>query len=143
MPAERAKEYRVKFLKTLFGIGSDPRAAMIPLYRSIVAEARQPIWYAEMGVPDTLDGRFETLALQEIVAFTVAANIPSRRVMGRLGMRRTLADVERLREKDLARRKREREECQVWEPKVKVVGVDCSAAIGAAGPHLVDAENYG
>jgi hypothetical protein len=45
-------------------------------------------------------------------------------------LRRTLADVERLREKDLARRKREREECQVWEPKVKVVGVDCDAAIG-------------
>lgn len=62
MPAERAEDQDVKFLKTLFGIGPDPRAAMIPLYRSIVAEARQPAWYAEMGVPDTLDGRFDMIA---------------------------------------------------------------------------------
>ncbi len=52
----------MKFLKTLFGIGPDPRAAMIPLYISVVAEARQPAWYAEMGVPDTLDGRFDMIA---------------------------------------------------------------------------------
>jgi cytochrome b pre-mRNA-processing protein 3 len=52
----------VKFLKTLFGLGPDPRAEMIPLYNSIVAEARQPVWYAEMGVPDTLDGRFDMIA---------------------------------------------------------------------------------
>lgn len=52
----------MKILKTLFGIGPDPRAATIPLYRSIVAEARQPVWYADMGVPDTLDGRFDMIA---------------------------------------------------------------------------------
>ena len=52
----------MKFLKTLFGIGPDPRAAMIPLYRSIVVMARQPDWYADMGVPDTLDGRFDMIA---------------------------------------------------------------------------------
>ena len=52
----------MNFLKTLFGIGPDPRAALIPLYSSIVAEARQPVWYAEMGVPDTLDGRFDMVA---------------------------------------------------------------------------------
>ena len=52
----------MNFLKTLFGIGPDPRAALIPLYNSIVLEARQPAWYAEMGVPDTLDGRFDMIA---------------------------------------------------------------------------------
>ena len=62
MPAERAKDKAVKFLKSLFGIGSDPRAALIPLYNSVVKEARQPVWYAEMGVPDTLDGRFDMVA---------------------------------------------------------------------------------
>jgi cytochrome b pre-mRNA-processing protein 3 len=61
-PAEWAKDYVVKFLKTLFGFGSDPRAALIPLYNSVVIEARQPAWYAEMGVPDTLDGRFDMIA---------------------------------------------------------------------------------
>jgi cytochrome b pre-mRNA-processing protein 3 len=53
---------KVNFVKRLFGIGADPRAAMIPLYRSIVEEARSPWWYAEAGVPDTLDGRFDMVA---------------------------------------------------------------------------------
>jgi cytochrome b pre-mRNA-processing protein 3 len=62
MPAERAKEIDVKILRTLLGIGADPREALIPLYNSIVVEARQPAWYAGMGVPDTLDGRFDMVA---------------------------------------------------------------------------------
>ena len=45
MPAERAKEDGVKFLKTLFGIGADPRAALLPLYGAVVAEARRPVWH--------------------------------------------------------------------------------------------------
>lgn len=52
----------MRFLKTIFGIGADSRAELIPLYNSVVAEARQPAWYAEMGVPDTLDGRFDMIA---------------------------------------------------------------------------------
>lgn len=53
---------QVNFVKRLLGIGTDPRAAMIPLYRSIVEEARNPWWYSEAGVPDTLDGRFDMVA---------------------------------------------------------------------------------
>lgn len=52
----------MNFLKTLFGIGPDPREVLIPLYNSVVTEARDPVWYAEMGVPDTLDGRFDMVA---------------------------------------------------------------------------------
>lgn len=52
----------VQFLKTLFGFGPDPREALVPLYSSVVAEARDPVWYAEMNVPDTLDGRFDMIA---------------------------------------------------------------------------------
>jgi cytochrome b pre-mRNA-processing protein 3 len=33
------------------------------LHRIIVAQARQPAFYAALGVPDTLDGRFELIAL--------------------------------------------------------------------------------
>ena len=33
------------------------------LHEAIVAQARQPGFYAAMGVPDTLDGRFELIAL--------------------------------------------------------------------------------
>lgn len=46
----------------IFGIGADPREVLIPLYNSAVSEARDPVWYAEMGVPDTLDGRFDMVA---------------------------------------------------------------------------------
>ena len=52
----------MKILKALFGNDPDPRERFVPLYSSIVAEARQPLWYAEMGVPDTLDGRFDMVA---------------------------------------------------------------------------------
>jgi cytochrome b pre-mRNA-processing protein 3 len=41
---------------------SDPRDAMIPLYNVIVSEGRQPHWYREGKVPDTLDGRFDMIA---------------------------------------------------------------------------------
>ena len=34
-----------------------------PLYAAIVAQARQPGFYLEAGVPDSLDGRFELIAL--------------------------------------------------------------------------------
>jgi cytochrome b pre-mRNA-processing protein 3 len=33
------------------------------LYAAIVAQARQPVFYAEIGVPDTLEGRYEMLML--------------------------------------------------------------------------------
>lgn len=52
----------MRLLKTLFGIGPDPRAELLPLYASIVEEARDPAWYAQMGVLDTLDGRFDMVA---------------------------------------------------------------------------------
>ncbi|WP_242126715.1 ubiquinol-cytochrome C chaperone family protein [Sphingobium sp. Sx8-8] len=40
---------------------SDPRDAMRPLYNAIVAEGRQPHWYVEGQVPDTIDGRFDMI----------------------------------------------------------------------------------
>jgi len=52
----------VEFLKKWFVGGQDPRNAVTPLYASIVAEARDPVWYARLGVPDTLDGRFDMIA---------------------------------------------------------------------------------
>lgn len=44
-------------------LGRDPaREALVPLYRSIVAAARRPVWYRAGGVPDTIDGRFDMVA---------------------------------------------------------------------------------
>lgn len=39
------------------------RAAVELLYAGIVEQARSPVFFTALGVPDTLDGRFETLAL--------------------------------------------------------------------------------
>ncbi|SNS56693.1 cytochrome b pre-mRNA-processing protein 3 [Sphingomonas laterariae] len=41
----------------------DQRAPYRPLYDAVVAEARTPIWYLDGGVPDTVDGRFDMVAL--------------------------------------------------------------------------------
>lgn len=36
---------------------------MHAIYAAIVAQARQPVFYAELGVPDTLEGRYDMLML--------------------------------------------------------------------------------
>ena len=38
------------------------------LYGTIVAQARLPIFYTDYGVPDTVEGRFEMLALHQALA---------------------------------------------------------------------------
>ena len=49
-------------LSRLFG-PSRLQAQADALYGAIVAQARHPAFYAALGVPDTLDGRFEMVAL--------------------------------------------------------------------------------
>lgn len=48
------------FLQRLFG-RTDPKDSLMPLYHAIVAEGRQPHWYLDGAVPDTLDGRFDMI----------------------------------------------------------------------------------
>ena len=48
-------------LSRLFGARRE-RAALRPLYDAAVALAREPEWYREGGVPDTLEGRFDMVA---------------------------------------------------------------------------------
>ncbi|WP_119458327.1 ubiquinol-cytochrome C chaperone family protein [Rhodospirillaceae bacterium SYSU D60014] len=53
-------------LKTLFGRNRRAGPAEDTadrLYAAIVAQARHPAFYQEYGVPDTVDGRFEMIAL--------------------------------------------------------------------------------
>src|SRR5690606_9796617 len=38
-------------------------ARVLPIYSGIVAQARQPVFYAGLGVPDTLEGRYDMLML--------------------------------------------------------------------------------
>jgi cytochrome b pre-mRNA-processing protein 3 len=51
----------LSFFQRIFG-GRREREALAPLYRAIVARARDPGWYREGGVPDSLDGRFDMVA---------------------------------------------------------------------------------
>jgi cytochrome b pre-mRNA-processing protein 3 len=51
----------LSFLQRIFG-RPDRRKAYEPLYRFIVATARDPAWYRGGQVPDTLDGRFDMVA---------------------------------------------------------------------------------
>ena len=49
-------------LSKLFGDRRD-RSDLIPLYNAVVAEARLPIWYERALVPDSMDGRFDMVAM--------------------------------------------------------------------------------
>ena len=42
---------------------SQERDAAAALYRAVIAQAREPAFYARFGVPDSVDGRFEMIAL--------------------------------------------------------------------------------
>lgn len=51
----------MSIFRKLFRSG-DTRLPLRPLYAAIVAEGRDPAWYREGAVPDTLDGRFDMIA---------------------------------------------------------------------------------
>ncbi|KKB81315.1 hypothetical protein VW35_02595 [Devosia soli] len=43
--------------------------AVYGVYRAIVAQSRQPVFYAEWGVPDTVTGRFDMISLHMALVF--------------------------------------------------------------------------
>lgn len=50
----------MSFLQRIFG--RKDRERLAPLYRAVVALARDPDWYRGGKVPDTVDGRFDMIA---------------------------------------------------------------------------------
>lgn len=53
----------MSLLRRLFGPAEpDPREALRPLYNQVVAYARQPHWYLDGGVADSVNGRFEMVS---------------------------------------------------------------------------------
>ena len=52
-----------KIFKRLFRTRDDHSDVAHALYLEVVRRAREPVFYARMHVPDTLDGRFELIAL--------------------------------------------------------------------------------
>jgi cytochrome b pre-mRNA-processing protein 3 len=53
----------VSLLSRIFGKAVDDRAHVRPLWHRIVELAREPRWYAEHGVADTVAGRFDAVTL--------------------------------------------------------------------------------
>lgn len=53
----------MKLLDRLFRPAPDDHADARPLWLGIVGEARQPRWYAELGVADSTEGRFDMVTL--------------------------------------------------------------------------------
>jgi len=62
----------------VFGLrpGGETRAAG-SLYASILEQSRDPVFFASLGVPDDLDGRFETLALHVFLVLRRLKSDPS------------------------------------------------------------------
>ena len=54
----------MSLLKRLFGQSEpDPKQNLLPLYNRVVAKAREPHWYIEGQVLDSIDGRFDMVAV--------------------------------------------------------------------------------
>ncbi len=53
----------MRILDRLRSATRDPREAVRPLWRRVVEHAREPEWYREGGVADTLEGRFDMVTL--------------------------------------------------------------------------------
>ena len=51
----------------LFGRGDEGKRIATALYGMIVAQARTPAFYASLGVPDTIRGRFEMVVLHTVL----------------------------------------------------------------------------
>lgn len=49
----------MRLFDRLFSAGPDPRDELEPLWTKVVALARDPAWYRDRGVADTLEGRFD------------------------------------------------------------------------------------
>jgi len=108
-----------------FRPGGETRAAAGSLYLSIVDAARQPRFFDSLGVPDNLDGRFETLALHTFLVLRRLKSDPSSAAAGlsRALIEAFIADMDRsLREmgaSDLGVGRRVREMAQALYGRIK------------------------
>lgn len=57
------KAHPMSLLSRLFGKRSGDRAALRPLWHSVVAIAREKEWYAQCHIEDSVPGRFDAITL--------------------------------------------------------------------------------
>jgi cytochrome b pre-mRNA-processing protein 3 len=58
----------MNLLSRLFARPANPRDRLKPLWHALVARSRQPRWYAELGVADTVPGRFDMVSTMTALA---------------------------------------------------------------------------
>lgn len=51
----------MSLLSRLFGTETDPKEALRPLWQRTVEIAREPEWYRDCNVPDTVEGRYDMI----------------------------------------------------------------------------------
>lgn len=59
----------MSFISRFLGLGRDPREELRPVWHGLVATSREPEWYADCGVEDSVEGRFDMIAL--VLALTL------------------------------------------------------------------------
>ncbi len=75
----------LRIFRRLFSRRPDPAEALRPLWHAIVREARDPAWYEGGGVADTLEGRFDAIALvTALVMIRIERDPPLREPSARL-----------------------------------------------------------
>lgn len=114
------------FFRRFFASAPEAKVAR-EVYSLIVAKARQPFFYAKLGVPDTVDGRFDMIALHAILVIgrLAKAGAPARGLSQRL-FDAMFADMDRsLREMgvgDLSVGKKVRTMAEVFYGRAKAYG---------------------
>jgi cytochrome b pre-mRNA-processing protein 3 len=81
-------------MRRLFGRSPDRRAAHA-VYTALVERARAPVFYAELGVPDTLDGRFEMIVLHIFLVLHRLRAVPESQSFGQALYDGLFADMDR------------------------------------------------
>ena len=65
----------MSFLSRLLGTAPDPREGIRPLWHRVIELARDPAYYAECGVADTVAGRFDLItAVLSVVMVRIEAS---------------------------------------------------------------------
>ena len=84
----------MSFITRLFG-ATRRREELGPLYEAAVALGREPAWYLEGGVPDTIDGRFDVIAsVVSLILLRLEAEGDSAKTDGVLLTERFIEDMD-------------------------------------------------
>jgi cytochrome b pre-mRNA-processing protein 3 len=70
-------------------------AAADALYAALVEQARRPVFYAQLGVPDTVDGRFEMIVLHMFLTLHRLKDEPGHEEFGQALFDTMFADMDR------------------------------------------------